>query len=180
MAPGAHQNTGEHFRGLGKGFLGGAWGGCSGGGVSMGFRYRTASPKNNPHGMQFVYLKRTLDRCPHVHGSVQPSPRPAPPGARPRWAAPRPRLVVWGAARLHCRPQRCEVPIFRTLGRACCHLTFESSRGRWVVASSPSSPGFAGHGPGDEGCATSFHVLTGPPSTLLGEKHVQVVSSFLN
>lgn len=146
----------------------------------MGFRYRTASPKNNPHGVQFVYLKRTLDRCPHVHGSVQPSPRPAPPGARPRWAAPRPRLVVWGAARLHCRPQRCEVPIFRTLGRACCHLTFESSRGRWVVASSPSSPGFAGHGAGDEGCAASFHVLTGPPSTLLGEKHVQVVSSFLN
>lgn len=26
MAPGAHQNTGEHFRGLGKGFLGGGWG----------------------------------------------------------------------------------------------------------------------------------------------------------
>lgn len=26
MAPGAHQNAGEHFRGLGKGFLGGGWG----------------------------------------------------------------------------------------------------------------------------------------------------------
>lgn len=26
VAPGAHQNAGEHFRGLGKGFLGGGWG----------------------------------------------------------------------------------------------------------------------------------------------------------
>lgn len=64
-AQGGHRSTGEHFSGRAR-LPGQGWGTQWG----TGERHCTASPKYNPHGVQLVYLKCTLEQRLHIHGSV--------------------------------------------------------------------------------------------------------------